>query len=1313
LSSRNLARIRIKRANAPTWKYLMRVVTSFVVLAISIPAFAEERTGDQSGITPEMIVIPAGSFRMATHMEGTAGPVHTATLSEYQIARYEVTNALWAKVVTWATANEYFFFSSGSGSNDTVNLPVTGISWRDAVVWCNALSEMSGLTPAYYKSQPYNSASVQRDSGSANSVDSTLVDWNADGFRLPTEAEWRFAAGGGNGSRDYIYAGSNASDDVGWYYANSAGTVHAVGSKQPNEVGLYDMSGNAKEWCWDRLNDTDNVALLPSINPRGPSSGITRLLRGGGWDTKEGWLEVSSRDHGLPASSDGTLGFRLAKKSPTTQYSSVPDYADSRLAEERINIQGAIAPDMITVPAGSFKMGRLGMADPVHKVTLSEYKLGRYEVTNALWNRVIEWAAANGYHSLSGGSDGDSRDLPVTQISWGEAVVWCNALSEMLGLTPAYYDAKPYGIESVRRDSAPEVNIEITRVDWSADGFRLPTEAEWEYAARYIDGESFTPGEWPSGATEPGQAEMYAWYSGNSSTIQPVGKKMPNALGLFDMSGNAMEMCWDSARTYTPAAKRDPRDTRMGSLRIERGGDFYHDRYQLRVAQRNSLGVSERNSGFRLARSAPISPADAADVEQGQLWRMNPRNGASTSATSPTLLPSFSPGAFFPVGDGAPFFSPGGLATLTGEYIPETAPWLSLSGEFGYTYNLYAGHNPVSSFTLGGGIGITFAPATGFYFQSSISGGIGLSVFSIGGETVGGAGPFVTAKAGIYFPLGPKLDLGMGGGYRYLEGLYDSVWAIVGFRFRRAAQQKQEPITPSIRPTPLQTEVEEKEQPKMRDLVFNQIFPIFYSYYEDHPVGTVVVANTLDEPMTDVSVKMYVADYMNAAMECGTIRSLDSGAKEQIELTALFTSEMLDITEGTKVSAELTLEYTAGGERYSETHVEGMRIEYRNAMTWDDDRKAAAFVTAKDPRVQALSKNIAGMIGGGEFKIPKNLGMAIAFHEALRNIGMSYVVDPYTPYEELSESTLQVDYLQFPRESLEYRAGDCDDLSILYSAMLESVGIETAFITTPGHIYTAFALDIEPATSRNLFVNQNDFIYQNGKTWVPVEVTALDESFLGAWQLGAKQWWEHHDRNQASLISVREAWQTYRPVGLPGTPESIAIRESDKILDAYGMQVMLFIDRQISSAVQLLQSRIRESNDPARWLNQLGVTYARYGLYDQAQQEFQKAIKDQDYVPALVNIGNISFVRGDMEQAQAYYQRAFIEKPEDPEVLLAVARVNHELENYGIVRNIYQKLKSISVGLSAKYKYLELRGDEATRAAEVAGVQDQVLWVEE
>ena len=222
-----------------------------------------------NGIKYNMVWVEGGTFRMgATSEQGSDAysdekPVHSVTLSSFYIGKTEVTQALWKAVM---------------GSNPSNfrgdNLPVECVSWNDCQAFIRKLNALTGQN-----------------------------------FRLPTEAEWEFACRGGNNSRGYKYSGSNYIDNVAWHDGNSGGKTHPVATKSPNELGIYDMSGNVDEWCSDWYGDYTSGA---QTNPKGPYDGSSRVRRGGSWDDYVRYCRSSSRFNLNPTYRYLNLGLRLA-----------------------------------------------------------------------------------------------------------------------------------------------------------------------------------------------------------------------------------------------------------------------------------------------------------------------------------------------------------------------------------------------------------------------------------------------------------------------------------------------------------------------------------------------------------------------------------------------------------------------------------------------------------------------------------------------------------------------------------------------------------------------------------------------------------------------------------------------------------------------------------------------------------------------------------------------------------------------------------------------------------------------------------------
>ncbi|MBD5407887.1 MAG: SUMF1/EgtB/PvdO family nonheme iron enzyme [Treponema sp.] len=219
-----------------------------------------------------MVDVAGGTFKMGDP-DSTARP--TITLSAFRIAKYELTYELWLEVYRWAVDNGYTLTSAKKGyaTNDAYKsfVPAMNFSWNMTCVWLNAYSEYKGLEPVYYRG-----TAVWRNDSSTSGTFSW--DRTKNGFRLPTECEWEYAAGGGNLVETRTsYSGSNNIDDVAWYSSNSGDEAHPVGAKKPNQLGIYDMSGNAAEWCYDYKASYGTGELTNPVH----GSGSIKVYRGG------------------------------------------------------------------------------------------------------------------------------------------------------------------------------------------------------------------------------------------------------------------------------------------------------------------------------------------------------------------------------------------------------------------------------------------------------------------------------------------------------------------------------------------------------------------------------------------------------------------------------------------------------------------------------------------------------------------------------------------------------------------------------------------------------------------------------------------------------------------------------------------------------------------------------------------------------------------------------------------------------------------------------------------------------------------------
>ena len=462
------------------------------------------------GLNMKLVLVKPGSFMMGSDAAKAEKPIHKVTISkEYWIGKYEVTQNEYKAVMGINPS----YFNSESG-----NRPVEQTSWNDAANFCQKLTEReekAGRLPDGYE------------------------------YRLPTEAEWEFAARGGNKSQGYIYSGSNNLDSVGWYASNSSKQTQRVGSKAANELGIHDMSGNVWEWCMDSCNHRKDSMKTDSyidgiINPL-CSTGDRRITRGGSFSYTANCSRIAIRGSDTPDKMYYRHGFRVAL-APVIVDGKIKTLAASSEKQTAIaNPLDKTVPELgmklIHVEPGSFTMGsdREASSKPLRKVKITkEYWIGKYEVTQH------EYKAVMGTNP----SRYTKAKRPVERVSWNDAVEFCQKLTEQEKKAKRL----PDGYE-----------------------FRLPTEAEWEFAAR---GGNKSKGYTYSGSND---VRSVAWNK-HTAKKRPheVGGKAGNELGIHDMSGNVYEWCLDNWHdNYSKAPlNAGPWLNPFNDNRVYRGGGF-------------------------------------------------------------------------------------------------------------------------------------------------------------------------------------------------------------------------------------------------------------------------------------------------------------------------------------------------------------------------------------------------------------------------------------------------------------------------------------------------------------------------------------------------------------------------------------------------------------------------------------------------------------------------------------------------------------------------------------------------------------------
>jgi hypothetical protein len=649
-----------------------------------------------------------------------------------------------------------------------------------------------------------------------------------------------------------------------------------------------------------------------------------------------------------------------------------------------------------------------------------------------------------------------------------------------------------------------------------------------------------------------------------------------------------------------------------------------------------------------------------------------------------------------------PLFGLGYASQLAGR-LP--LPFLPLvSPQFGISYTYMPVRADTSISVIGFGVGGRLDLELGRRFVLSAT-GLGGGYYASFNENrldpegvayanQSGAAGYVATGAALSFFLTPWASLSVAGSYHNYLGLYQSIRAGIGTTLHIEGFQR---------------------KVRLRGITTQPVFPVLLQYYGDHSLGEATLRNDERFPITNVEVTLYVPEYMEQPRRATTAQTLRPGQSAPVTLYGLFKESALGLKEDSQLPVQLQVRYTMNGRRRELSVTEKIQLHHRNAMTWDDDRKAAAFVSAKDPEILRYAKSVAGIVrSAGPASIDLNLRMGMGVFASLHEYRLSYVVDPNTPaYVDASKSASIVDFLQFPKQTLDYKGGDCDDLAILYCALLEAIGVPTAFITVPEHIFAAFSTGMTEEEARATFSDQTRFVVQDGQAWVPVETTLVGASFQDAWRSGAERWNASAANGAARLYPTESSWQLYPSAAWPAEGEPLRIPDEEAVAASYRQTVGAFAEAELFPQEEKLRREIGQSTRPARLLNRLGVLYARYGLTDKAKDVFAETLRLGDYVPAIANLGTIVYLEGDLQGALELFERALRLDPEDSTVLLNLARTSYELKEYARARSYFGQLAVRSPELSREFAYLGSMDSGGSRAEDIEGLKSRMLWREE
>ena len=429
--------------------------------------------------------------------------------------------------------------------------------------------------------------------------------------------------------------------------------------------------------------------------------------------------------------------------------------------------------------------------------------------------------------------------------------------------------------------------------------------------------------------------------------------------------------------------------------------------------------------------------------------------------------------------------------------------------------------DPVLFYNFGGALGYNLRFSDRFSVSIEGNGGIWMLPEDTEKKTDSASGPSFGGRLGANFYISPVIKTIIFGGYQNYyyspKPFQQSVQAGIGISLN------------------LSKSLLKRDVVAMQEIETEPLFPVFYAHYDTNSFGTVSFTNLEKNTLTDIEVSVFIEQFMSVPKVVGTYEKVKPGEEFSIDLTAFLNESIMNQMQKQLTDAVITVSYKNLGQKNSYENRFFLQTLTRNSMSWEDDRRAAAFVSAKDGAVQRFSRQIMlALRNKVDSADSVNRMYASAVFDVLKAYGINYVIDPTSVFS--TSDTVAVDFLQFPYQTLLYHGGDCDDLSILNCSLFEALGIQTAFITIPGHIYMAYDSGLTASQADKIY-GKNKYIVWENKIWIPFEITVPQDSFELGLKLGLRQWNKYPDEH--NLIPIHDAWNEFKPVTVPESDVSL------------------------------------------------------------------------------------------------------------------------------------------------------------------------------
>jgi tetratricopeptide (TPR) repeat protein len=469
----------------------------------------------------------------------------------------------------------------------------------------------------------------------------------------------------------------------------------------------------------------------------------------------------------------------------------------------------------------------------------------------------------------------------------------------------------------------------------------------------------------------------------------------------------------------------------------------------------------------------------------------------------------------------------------------------------------------------------------------------------------------------------------------------------------------------------------------LSDLNLQRVFSAAYKQYQTKPIGSVKVKNVGATDFGNLKLSFQIKEFMDFPSSV-EIAKIAANEVLEIPIKATFNNRILEVDEDTGVQVEVRLGYQRDGQKDDISLTQAMTIYGKNAIVWADPKMIGSFVTPKDDTLRNYVRQVINTYQPEPGPLNDNLVAAMAYFSSLTASGTNYIIDPNTPFTELRDD--QIDYVQFPRETLRLKSGDCDDLSVLISAGLENLGIKTAFIEVPRHLFLMFDTGLKAEDADSISHDHSLLAIKDGNVWIPLEATMINTNFNEAWAEGARKYQAALAAGELGIIDLRQAWSDYQPVTLRKANYSIDLPQPRRTESLVRQARQRLLAKRVERLILPYQAMVANNPQDLDARLQIAILYTRYGLYADAEIAFE-ALNElaPDNSAVITNQGNLYLLQENYAGAAENYARAVELDADDGGIWINLSIAQYKAGELTKARNSFKNALQLNAELQQKY----------------------------